>query len=142
MSGHWSKGNGSVRVWSEADAGDAAAGDLAGGKWLAVFVGEVEETVSFGGLFQPVDESFYLGVDDLLCASETDADNYEGHVGDSEMAFGAFPQAELNGTVLAKVEDAGSDGVPVESGIIGVAAEYFCDIYAKVDEEVHDGVAG
>lgn len=142
LSGHWSKGNGSVRVWSEADAGDAAAGDLAGGKWLAVFVGEVEETVSFGGLFQPVDESFYLGVDDLLCASETDADNYEGHVGDSEMAFGAFPQAELNGTVLAKVEDAGSDGVPVESGIIGVAAEYFCDIYAKVDEEVHDGVAG
>lgn len=48
----------------------------------------------------------HLSVDDFLCASEADADNYEGHVGDSEMAFGAFPQAELNGTVLAKVEDA------------------------------------
>jgi len=48
------------------------------------------------------------------------------------MAFGAFPQAELNGTVLAEVVDAGSDGVPVESGIIGVAAEYFYDICAEV----------
>lgn len=98
--------------------------------------------MSFGGLFQPVDEGFHFGVDDFLCASEADADDYERHVGNSEVTFGTFPQAELNGTVLAKVVDAGSDGVPVESGIIGVAAEYFCDIYAKVEEEVHDGVAG
>lgn len=41
---------------SEVDAGDAATGDLVGGKGPAVFVGEVEETVSLGGLFQPVDE--------------------------------------------------------------------------------------
>lgn len=52
---------------SEAEAGDATAGDLAGGKGLAVFVGEVEDReaeamacpsqpVSLGGLFQPVDE--------------------------------------------------------------------------------------
>ena len=74
----------------------------------------------------------HLDADDLLCASETDAENYERHVGDSEMAFGAFPQEELNGAVLAEVVDAGSDGVPVESGIIGVAAEYFCDICAEV----------
>lgn len=40
----------------EADAGDAAAGDLVGGEGLAVFVGEVEKAVSLGGLFQPVDE--------------------------------------------------------------------------------------
>lgn len=102
----------------------------------------MEETVSFGGLFQPVDESFHLGADDFLCASEADADDYEGHVGDSEMAFGAFPQAELNGTVLAKVVDAGSDGVPVESGSIGVGSEHFGDIGTEVQEEVHDGVAG
>ena len=76
---------------SEADAGDAAAGDLAGGEGLAVFVGEVEEAVRLGGLFQPVDESFHLGADDLLCASEADADDYECHIGDSEVAFGAFP---------------------------------------------------
>lgn len=74
----------------------------------------------------------HLGADDILCTSETDADDYEGHIGDTEMAFGAFPQAELNGAVLAEVVDAGSDGVPVESGIIGVAAEYFCDICAEV----------
>ena len=75
----------------EADAGDSAAGDLAGGKGLAVFVGEVAETVTLGGLFQPVDEGFHLGMDDLLFSSEADADDYERHVGDAEMAFGAFP---------------------------------------------------
>ena len=60
------KGDGRVRAL-EADTGDAAAGDLVGGKGLAVFVGEVEDCeaeamacpsqpVSFDGLFQPVDE--------------------------------------------------------------------------------------
>lgn len=49
------KGDGRVRAL-QADAGDAAAGDLVGGKGTAVFVGEVEETVSLRGLFQPVDE--------------------------------------------------------------------------------------
>lgn len=117
---------------SEADAGDAAAGDLVGGEGLAVFVGEVEEAVRLGGLFQPVDEGFHLGVDDILCTSETDADDYEGYVGDSEMAFGAFPQAELNGAILAEVVDAGSDRVPVECGIIGVAAKHFGDIGTEV----------
>ncbi len=80
------KGDG--RVWAlEADAGDAAAWYLVGGEGLAVFVGEVEETVSLGGLFQPMDEGFHLGADDILCASEADADDYERHVGDSEMTF-------------------------------------------------------
>lgn len=51
----------------------------------------------------------HLSVDDFLCASEADADDYERHVGNSEMAFGAFPQAELNGADLAEVVDAGSD---------------------------------
>ena len=84
----------------------------------------------------------HFGVDDFLCASEADADDYEGHVGDSEMAFGAFPQAELNGTVLAEVVDAGSDGVPVESGIIGAAAEHIGDIGTHIEINVHDGVTG
>ena len=74
----------------------------------------------------------HLGTDDLLCASEADTDDYERHVRDTKMAFGAFPQAELNGTVLAEVVDAGSDGVPVESGIIGVATKYLGDIGAEV----------
>lgn len=90
-SGRRSRDYGNVRVWLEADAGDVVAGDLVGGEGLAVFVGEVEEPVSFGGLFQPVDEGFHLGVDDLLWASEADTDDYERHVGDSEVAVGAFP---------------------------------------------------
>ncbi len=127
---------------SEADAGEAAAGDLVGGEGLAVFVGEVAGTVTLGGLFQPVDEGFHLGVDDFMGASETDVDDYERHVGNSEMAFGTFPQAKLNGAVLAEVVDAGSDRVPVEFGIIGVAVEYFCDVGAEVEEEVNDSVVG
>lgn len=99
---------------------------------MAVFIGEVEEAVSLDGLFQPVDEGFHLGTDDLLYASEADADDYERHVGDSEMAFGAFPQAELNGAVLAEVVDAGSDGVPVGCGFMEVAAEHFRDIGAEL----------
>ena len=75
----------------EADASDAAAWYLAGWEGLAVFIGEVTEAMRFGGLFQPVDEGFHLGVDDLLCASETDADDYERHVGDTKVAFGSLP---------------------------------------------------
>ena len=85
----------------EADAGDAAAGDLVGGEGLAVFVGEVEEAMRPGCLFQPVDEGFHFGVDNVVCASEADADDYERHVRDSEVSFGAFPHAELNGAILA-----------------------------------------
>lgn len=33
----------------------------------------------------------HLGVDDFLGASETDVDDYECHVRDSEVAVGAFP---------------------------------------------------
>ena len=72
---------------SEADASDATAGDLVGGEGLAVFVGEVAKAVGFGGLFQPVNESFHFCVDDLLFSPEADADDYERHVGNSEMAF-------------------------------------------------------
>lgn len=74
----------------------------------------------------------HLGTDDLLCASETDADDYERHVGDSEVAFGAFPHAELNGAVFAKVMETGSDGVPVECGFIWVATEHLGDIGTEV----------
>lgn len=51
----------------------------------------------------------HLGADDILCTSETDADDYEGYIGDSEMAFGAFPQAELDGVAVAEVANATSD---------------------------------
>ncbi len=33
----------------------------------------------------------HFGANDILCASETDADDYEGHVRDSEMTFWTFP---------------------------------------------------
>lgn len=116
----------------EADAGDAAARDLVGGERQAVFVGEMEGAVSFRSLFQSGDESFHLDVDDLLFASEADTDDYEGHVGNSEMVFGAFPQAELNGAVLAEVMKTDSNGVPVEWGFIKVVSEDIGDIRANL----------
>ncbi len=101
----------------EADAGDAATGDLVGGEGLAVFVGEVEEAMRSGGLFKPVDESFHLGADNVVCASEADVDDYESHVRNSEVAFGAFPETELNGAVLAEVVDAGSAPTEFQSSV-------------------------
>lgn len=91
MSGRRSRDYGNVKLWLESDACDAAAGDLVGREGLAVFIGEVTEAMRLGCLFQPMDEGSHLGVDNLLCASETDADDYERHVGDAEMAFRAFP---------------------------------------------------
>jgi len=57
---------------SEADTGDTATGDFVDGMGLPVFVG-------------------HLGVDDFLWTSGTDADDYERHFGDTEMALSAFP---------------------------------------------------
>lgn len=115
---------------------------MVGGEGLAVFVCKVAEAVDLGGLFQPVDEGFHFSVNDFLGFSEADVDDYEGHVGDSEVAFGAFPQAELDDAILAEVMDTGSDSVLVECGFIGVSSEYVGDIGAEVYKEVHDGVAG
>ena len=74
----------------------------------------------------------HFGVDNVVCASEDDADDYERHFGDTKVAFGAFPQMELDGAVVAEVVDTGSDRVPVECGIIGVVVEYFCDVGAEL----------
>lgn len=102
------------RSGSETAASDAAAGDLVGGEGLAVFVCKVAEAVDLGGLFQPVDEGFHFSVNDFLGSSEADVDDYEGHVGDSEVAFGTFPQTELDVSAVVEIVDTGTDRVPVE----------------------------
>ena len=40
----------------QAATGYATAGDLVGGEWTVVLVGEVEEAVDFHGLLKPVDK--------------------------------------------------------------------------------------
>ena len=96
MSGCRSWDYGSVSsVGSEAIAGDAAAGDLVGGEGFVVLVGEVEEAVDLCGLLKPVDDD-------------------EGHVWDSEVAFGTFPQTELDVSAVVEIVDTGTDCVPVE----------------------------
>ncbi len=97
---------------SEAVAGYATAGDLVGGEWTVALVGEVEEAVDLCGLLEPVDEGGHFGVDGVGRASEADIDDDEGHVGDSEMAFGMFPQTELDvSAVVEIIVDTGTDRV-------------------------------
>lgn len=99
-------------VGLEAVAGDAAAGDLVGGEGTVVLVGEVEEPVDFGGLLEPVDEGGHFGVDGVGRASEADIDDDEGHIRDSEVAFGTFPQTELDvAAVVEIIVDTGTDRV-------------------------------
>ena len=53
-----------------------------------------------------------LGVDGVSWASEADIDDDEGHVGDSEVAFGMFPQTELDvSAVVEIIVDTGTDRV-------------------------------
>ena len=99
-------------VVSEAVAGDAAAGDLVGGEWTVVLIGEVEEAVDLCGLLEPVDEGGHFGVDGVGRASEADIDDDEGHIRDSEVAFGTFPQTELDvAAVVEIIVDTGTDRV-------------------------------
>jgi len=102
------------RSGPEAVAGYAAARDLVGGEGAVVLVGEVEEAVYFGGLLEPVDESCHLGMGGVGRASEADVDDDEGHVRDSEVAFGTFPQTELDVSAVVEIVDTGTDCVPVE----------------------------
>ena len=62
-----------------------------------VLVGEVEDAVSFRGLLKPVDKGGHFRASCFLDASDADVDNDEGHVRDSEVVFGAFPQTEQQG---------------------------------------------
>ena len=101
-------------VRSEAVAGYAAAGDLVGGEGFVVLVGEVEEAVDFCGLLKPVDEGGHFRAGCFLDASDADVDDDEGHVRDSEVAFGTFPQTELDVSAVVEIVDTGTDCVPVE----------------------------
>ena len=102
------------RSGSEAATGDAAAGDLVGGEGFVVLVGEVEEAVDFHGLLKPVDKGGHFSAGRFLDASDADVDDDEGHVRDSEVAFGTFPQTELDVSAVVEIVDTGTDRVPVE----------------------------
>jgi len=102
------------RSGSEAATGDAAAGDLVGGEGFVVLVGEVDEAVDFRGLLKPVDEGGHFRAGCFLDASDADVDDDEGHVRDSEVAFGTFPQTELDVSAVVEIVDTGTDRVPVE----------------------------
>ena len=98
----------------ETIAGYAAAGDLVGGEGFVVLVGEVEEAVDLCGLLKPVDEGGHFRAGCFLDASDADVDDDEGHVRDSEVAFGTFPQTELDISTVVEIVDTGTDCVPVE----------------------------
>ena len=127
---------------SDVEAGDAAAGDLVGVKGCAVFVGDVAEAVDFGGLLEPANKGFEFDFGGFLLVAEADVDDDEGHIGDSEVAFGAFPKAELDASGGVEIVDTCSDGIPVEGYFVRVTAEYVGDIILHIKKYVHDSVAG
>ena len=99
-------------VGSEAATGYATAVDLVGGEGTVALVGEVEEAVDLCGLLEPVDEGGHFGVDGVGRASEADIDDDEGHIRDSEVAFGMFPLTELDvSAVVEIIVDTGTDRV-------------------------------
>lgn len=115
MSGCRSWDYGSVSsVGSEAATGYATAVDLVGGEGTVALVGEVEEAVDLCGLLKPVDEGGHFRAGCFLDASDADVDDDEGHVWDSEVAFGTFPQTELDVSAVVEIVDTGTDRVPVE----------------------------
>lgn len=113
-SGRWSKGYGIVKASLQAAARYAAAWDLVSGEGAVVFVGEVDEAVDFRGLLKPVDKVGHFRAGRSLDASDADVDDDDGHVWDSEVAFGTFPQTELDVSTVVEIVDTGTDRVPVE----------------------------
>ncbi len=127
---------------SEATAGDLAAGDLICGEGCAVFVGDVTKAVDFGGQLKPADEGVEIGTRFLFCACEADVDDDERHIGYSEMAFGAFPQTELDAAGCVEVVNTCPNSVPLEGCFFGITAEHIGNIGLQIKENIHDGVAG
>lgn len=78
----------------------------------------------------------------FLDASDADVDDDEGHVWYSEVTFGTFPQTELDVSAVVEIVDTGTDCVPVERYVFGVAVEHIGDIGTHIEVNVHDGVAG
>ncbi len=107
-----------------------------------VLVGEVAEPVDFRSLLKPVDKGGHFSAGCFLDASDADVDDDECHVRDPEVAFGTFPQAELDVSAVIEVVNTGTDRIPVERYVIGVAAEHIGDIGTHIEVNIHDGVTG
>ena len=80
-----------------------------------------------------MDEGGHLEVGGFGCASETDVDDDESHFGDSEVVVRVFPQAGPDVAAVVEEVDMGFGCVQVEGYVIGVAAEYICDLATRID---------
>lgn len=127
----------------DAETGDYAAGNLLlMGKGRMVLVGHVAEAMESGFFHEPLRKGLHLVAYLGNFAAKVDVDDDYGHIGDAEMAFGAFPQTELDGAVLTEIVDYRADIVPSEVYCIRVVAKVFCNVVAEVQEQICDTVHG
>lgn len=129
------------------EAGDGAAGDIFVRDGRHTGVGYVTEAADASGQDEPFGEGVHLfteAVGELgivACAEfaveDRGLDNH-CHVGEVEVAFRAFPQADEDVVGVVAVAEGCAYAVPVERYFFGVAVEYEGDIVTEVEVEVVD----
>lgn len=94
------------------------------------------EAVGFGCLASPFAEGEYI----IHAVGHGEDMNDDGHVGDAEIAIGAFPKAVLD--VVAITDESGccSDTVPIEHQLIRGCTIVLFHVHAKVIEEGLDAL--
>jgi len=146
----------------QGEAGDGAAGDVFVGDGRHVGVSNILETTDSGGQDEPFGEGVHLFADTVgnlapvkpsPCFSvgigasaefsvEDDGLDNHCHVGEVEVTFGAFPQADEDVVSVVAVAEGCAYAVPVEKYFFGVAVEYEGDIVTEVEIEIVDSTLG
>ena len=110
--------------------------------WAACWVLSQDEPFGEGvHLFTETVGELMIGA----CAEFTVEDNCldnHCHVGEVEVAFGAFPQADEDVVGVVAVAEGCADAVPVERYFFWVTVEYECYIVTEVEVEIVDSTLG
>ena len=135
----------------QGEAGDGAAGDVFVGDWRHVAISNILEAADACSQDEPFGEGIHLFTETVgelgivSCAEFAVEDNgldNHCHVGEVEVAFGAFPQADEDVVGVVAVAEGCADAVPVERYFFGVTVEYECYIVTEVEVEIVDSTLG
>jgi len=135
----------------QGEAGDGAAGDVFIGDGRHVGVGYILEAADACSQDEPFGEGVHLFTETVgelgivSCAEFAVEDNgldNHCHVGEVEVAFGAFPQADEDVVGVVAVAEGCAYAVPVERYFFGVTVEYECYIVTEVEVEIVDSTLG
>lgn len=146
-------GSSGWRGWElfQGEAGDGATRDVFIGDGRHVGVGYILEAADACSQDEPFGEGVHLfteTVGELMigaCAEFTVEDNCldnHCHVGEVDVAFGAFPQADEDVVGVVAVAEGCAYAVPVERYFFGVTVEYECYIVTEGEVEIVDSTLG